>query len=166
MRRTPGLVTLTRREVCGGLAACIGAIVVTGCGGDSGGMPATDAAPPSPDSSSGGTCATTGVTDVGTPSTFTLNKPVYFASKNLFVVRDAGGLYALTARCTHQGVTVVAKTSNFYCPGHGATFSFNGDVTLGPASTPLQHFAMCTLPNGNLGVDTTMPVAKTVRLSA
>jgi cytochrome b6-f complex iron-sulfur subunit len=94
-----------------------------------------------------------------------LNKPVYFASKNVFVVRDTNGLYALTARCTHQGVTVVAHTSNFFCPGHGATFSFNGDVTLGPAATPLQHYAMCTLANGNVGVNMGMPVAKTVRLN-
>ena len=160
MRRTPKLVTFTRREVCGGLAACIGAIVVSGCGGDSGTAP--DA---SPDSNGGGMCGATG-TDVGAPSTFTLNKPVYFASKNIFVVRDTGGLYALTARCTHQGVTVVAETTDFFCPGHGATFNFNGDVTQGPANAPLQHYAMCTLPNGHVGVDTSMTVAKTVRLNA
>jgi Rieske Fe-S protein len=91
---------------------------------------------------------------------------VYFASKNIFVVRDSGGLYALTARCTHQGVTVVAQTSDFFCPGHGATFNFNGDVTQGPANSPLQHYAMCTLPNGHVGVDTSMTVTKTVRLNA
>lgn len=163
MRRAPKLVTLTRREVCGGLAACIGAIVVHGCGGDSGGTPTADAPPP--DSPGGGGVCATGVTDVGTPSTFTLNKPVYFSSKNFFVVRDASGLYALTARCTHQGVTVVAQTSNFYCPGHGAKFDFDGNVTLGPANTPLQHFSMCMLANGNVAVDTSMPVAKTVRLN-
>ena len=165
MRRAPELVALTRREVCGGLAACIGAIVVSGCGGDGGGGSQTPDAAPAPDAPAAGTCGTTGTTDVGAAATFTLNKPVYFASKNFFVVRDANGLYALTARCTHQGVTLVAKTSNFYCPGHGATFNFNGDVTLGPANTPLQHFAMCTLPNGNVGVNTAMTVAKTVRLN-
>ena len=161
MRRTLGLVTLTRRDVCGGLAACIGAMVVAGCGGDSGDMPGPDAAA----SDAGGTCGT-GVTDVGAPSTFMLGKPVYIASKNLFVIRDSSGLYALTARCTHQGVTITARTSDFMCSGHGATFDFNGDVTQGPASTPLQHYAMCTLPSGNVAVDTSMPVAKTVRLSA
>lgn len=134
---------------------------MSGCGGDS--SQTVDAPPPD---SSGAACGTTGITDVGAATTFTLNKPVYFASKNIFVVRDAGGLYALTARCTHQGVTVVARTSNFYCPGHGATFNFNGDVTLGPANSPLQHYALCTLPNGNIGVNTTMPVAKTVRFNA
>jgi Rieske Fe-S protein len=96
---------------------------------------------------------------------FMMNKPVYFSSKNFFVVRDASGLYALTARCTHQGVTVTAQTSQFFCSGHGATFNFNGDATGAPATAPLQHFAMCMLPNGNVGVDTSMSVAKTVRLN-
>jgi nitrite reductase/ring-hydroxylating ferredoxin subunit len=105
-----------------------------------------------------------GAIDVGMPSSFSLNQPVYVASKNVFIVRDASGLYALTARCTHQGVTVDARTTEFYCTGHGATFNFNGDVTHGPATTPLQHYAMCMLSNGHVGVDTSMPVAKTVRL--
>ena len=162
MRRTPELVTFTRREVCGGLAVCVGAAVVAGCGGDSSGVTAD--APPDT-GGSGGACAT-GAADVGAPTTFTTNKPVYFSTGNFFVVRDAGGLYALTARCTHEGATTVAQTSDFYCPRHGAMFDFNGTVTRGPAVTPLIHYAMCMLPNGHVGVNTTMTVAKTTRLSA
>lgn len=160
MKRNPELIVLSRREACGALALCIGAIIVPGCGGDSGSQQ-VDAAPPD---SSGAACGTSAL-DVGVPSTFVMNKPVYFMAKNVFVVRDANGLYALTARCTHQGVTVTAQTSQFYCSGHGATFNFNGDVTKGPAVTPLQHYAMCMLSNGHVGVDTSMPVAKTVRLA-
>ncbi len=164
MKRSPELVTLTRREVCGGLAACIGAVIVTGCGGSDPGT-AIDAPPPdSP--GGGGMCVGTGTTDVGLPSTFTLNKPVYFSTGRFFVVRDSGGLYALTAICTHQGVTVTAESTDFYCTGHGATFSFNGDVLGGPTSTPLQHFSMCLLSNGHVGVITSMTVAKTTRLNA
>jgi nitrite reductase/ring-hydroxylating ferredoxin subunit len=162
MRRTPALVTLTRREVCGGLAACIGAVVVSGCGGDSGNG-AVDA--PADTTGSGGGCGTSAA-DVGTPATFTTNKPVYFSTGNFFVVRDSGGLYALTARCTHEGATTVAQTSDFYCPRHGAMFDFNGAVTRGPAVSPLQHYAMCILANGHIGVTTSMTVAATQRLNA
>ena len=162
MRRSPELVTLTRREVCGGLAVCVGAVVIAGCGGDSGNG-AVDAPPDSP--GSGAACGTS-ATDVGAPSTFTANKPVYFSTGNFFVVRDSGGLYALTARCTHEGATTVAQTTDFFCPRHGATFDFNGAVTRGPAVSPLVHFAMCMLGNGHVGVTTSMSVPSTQRLNA
>lgn len=161
MKRSPELVTLTRREVCEGLVACLGALVIAGCSGSDSATP--DAAT---DSSGGGPSCGASPFDVGAPAMFTLNKPVYVQSKNVFIVRDPNGLYALTARCTHQGVTITAHTTNFYCSGHGATFDFNGLVTRGPATQPLQHYAMCMLPNGNVGVDTTVKVDKTVRLTA
>ena len=59
----------------------------------------------------------------------------------MFIVRDANGLYALTSRCPHQGVTLSAQTSTskFHCNAHGADFTFNGavidraDVEVAPA---------------------------------
>jgi nitrite reductase/ring-hydroxylating ferredoxin subunit len=156
------LVTISRREVCAGIAAA----VVAGCGGSS-----TESADAPPDtgsgsgSGSGGACATA-ATDVGAPAMFAMNQPVYFSSGNFFVVRDANGLYALTARCTHQGVTCVAETADFFCPAHGSMFDFDGNVTHGPASVPLQHYAMCLLANGHVGVDTAMKVTQATRLSA
>jgi len=161
MRRAPELVTFTRREVCGGLAVCIGAAAIAGCGGDSSGA-AADAPPPD----TGGAACTNAAVDVGAASTFTANKPVYFSTGNFFVVRDAMGLYALTARCTHEGATTVAQTADFYCPRHGAMFDFDGNVTRGPATSPLVHYAMCILANGHVGVNTAMTVAKTDRLNA
>jgi Rieske Fe-S protein len=162
MRRPPALVTLTRRDVCGGLAACIGAAVVAGCGGDPGTAPAD--APP--DTSGSGASCTTGGTDVGDPTTFVTGTPRYFSTGNFFVVRDAGGLYALTARCTHQGATISAVTNGFHCPRHGAEFDLNGAVTLGPAASPLVHYEMCDLGNGHVGVNIAKTVAATQRLTA
>jgi Rieske Fe-S protein len=93
------------------------------------------------------------------------NKPVYFSTGNFFVVRDSGGLYALTAKCTHQGTKVVVSGTQFSCPSHGATFTFNGAVTAGPANAPLVHYELCILANGNVGVTTTTTVAATTRLA-
>ncbi len=165
MKRPDALVSISRRQFCGSIAGCLGIAAVASCGGNS--SPSMPDAPMKPiDGQTMGTCPTTGATDVGAASTFVTGRPVYFSSGNFFVVRDSGGLYALTARCTHQGVTVVATSTDFRCPAHGATFDFNGAVTNGPASTPLVHYAMCTTANGHVGVQTSMTVAASVRLMA
>ena len=120
----------------------------------------------SPDAMSAATCPSSGATDVGAASTFTLNTPVYHSSGNFFVVRDSNGLYALSSRCTHQGVTVQTSGGQFYCPAHGATFTYNGAVTGGPTSTALPHYAMCTLANGHVAVVTSQTVSASQRLVA
>lgn len=186
MKRAEGLLVVTRRGFCGGVASCLG-LAIAGCtdgdtsvvqtGGLSGpdgehsgsgsgsGSGTIDAGVPG-DGGTAATCPSTGATDVGSPSAFVLNKPVYFSSGNFFVVRDSGGLYALTARCTHQGVTVEALTSEFYCPAHGATFDFDGTVTGGPALTNLVHYEMCMLSNGHVGVVKSQTVSQSQRLMA
>ena len=164
MKRPEALVSISRRQFCGSIAGCLGVAAIASCGGSSSSTP--DAAMQPIDGQTMGTCPTTGATDVGAASTFQTGKPVYFSSGNFFVVRDSGGLYALTARCTHQGVTVNGSSSGFSCPAHGATFDINGAVTSGPASTPLVHYAMCTTANGNVGVNKAMTVAASVRLMA
>ncbi len=90
---------------------------------------------------------------------------MYISSGNFFVVRDSGGLYALTARCTHQGVTVQVDSGQFYCPAHGATFDYDGNVLGGPTSTNLVHYAMCTLANGHVGVNKSQTVSQSQRLN-
>ena len=165
MKKSDALAVISRRQFCEGLAGCLGIAAVASCGGSSSGTTDAPNMPDAPGSGSGATCGT-GATDVGTASTFVLNKPVYFSSGNFFVVRDSGGLYALTARCTHQGVTVQAQTSQFYCNGHGGTFDFNGNPTGGPVFSPLVHYAMCTLANGHVGVNKSQTVAQSQRLNA
>ena len=84
----------------------------------------------------------------------------------MFVVKDSGGFYALTAKCTHQQVIIASTGTQFHCPAHGADFTFNGAVIDGPTNKALQHYAMCTLASGNLGVETTTLAAATARLVA
>lgn len=159
MKRPLGLVTISRRQFCSGVAGGVGVALAAGCGGSPGGQ-GVDAA-----ASSGGACPTSGAIDVGAPSTFVLNTPVYFAGGFLFVVRDAGGLYALTARCPHQGFTTRVQGTYFLCPRHGSEFSFDGAVLVGPAVQPLVHFAMCTLDGGHVGVLTSQMVSESDRLA-
>jgi nitrite reductase/ring-hydroxylating ferredoxin subunit len=188
MRRSEGLTVLSRRDVCGAFASCVGLALISSCtDGDvpgvqtgglngpdgtetgSGGHPDAGVPPhdaPMVDSVSMGTCPSSGATDVGPPSSFTMNNPVYKSSGNFFVVRDSAGLYALTAKCTHEGATCVVDTGEFFCPRHGATFSFNGAVLGGPVVTGLVHYAMCRMPNGNVAVITSQHVSNSQRLMA
>lgn len=80
-------------------------------------------------------------------------------------MRDSNGLYAMTAVCTHEGATCEYESAqnDIYCPRHGATFSLNGAVTQSPATKALNHFAMCTMSNGNVGVITSQTVSATER---
>lgn len=158
MKRPATLFAISRRNFC---TAVVGGIAMVAACGGSLDEPAADASV-----GSGGMCPTTGALDVGAPSTFTQNTPVYFAMGFLFVVRDANGLYALTARCPHQGFTTRVQGNDFVCPRHGSLFSFDGTVLTGPATAPLVHYAMCTLSNGNVGVFTAQTVPDTQRLDA
>jgi nitrite reductase/ring-hydroxylating ferredoxin subunit len=178
MRRVDSLRAISRRDFCafaGGLAlaACTdgntGVIRTGPLGGDDENGP--DASPPpdtgtTPDGSTAGACVGA-ATDTGkTPSQIVSGQPYYDSGSNVFIARDSGGLYALTARCTHEGATCVVDSGDFYCPRHGAQFTFNGAVISGPVVNPLVHYSLCLLPNGNLGVQTNMTVSASTRLVA
>lgn len=179
MRRARGLVEYSRRDFC----AIAGGLLLAGCtDGDlgaiqTGPLGGGDDAPPidargttggdasMADASMGAVC-TGSPTDVGAPTAFTLNTPVYVSSGRFFVVRDSGGVYAVSAACTHEGVTCTVSSMKFRCPRHGALFTFNGAIVSGPVSRPLVHYSMCTMSNGHLGVTTASIVPATTRLSA
>ncbi len=186
MRRASGLFELSRRDFCGlaglAIAGCtIGctdgstsAVQTGGLNGDEppdahvptdGAVTMHDAAGNPTDGTVMATC-TGSPTDVGDPATFVTGSPKYFSAGNFFVARDSGGLYALTAKCTHEGATTVVQGGDFYCPRHGATFSFVGAPLSGPVSVALKHYAMCTMSNGHVGVETSMVVSQSTRLVA
>ena len=53
-----------------------------------------------------------------------------------------GSFLAVSAACTHEGVTVKYNSTgnNFSCPRHGAKFDSNGAVTQGPANSNLRKY--------------------------
>lgn len=116
------------------------------------------------DASTMATCGT-GAIDVGAPSSFLVDKPIY-NSNGFFVNRDAGGIYAVSAKCTHEGAICSLITGEYQCPRHGALFKYDGTIVSGPVSSPLPHYSACLLANGHVGVDKTKVVAKSVRLNA
>lgn len=71
------------------------------------------------------------------------------------VVRQAGRIYASTTVCTHRGGTLKwhPDLDTYICPRHGAHFDIQGNVTKGPARTPLMRYAISVDANGHLIVD-------------
>ena len=155
MRRSVALVSVSRRQFCEGLASCLGLAAIAGC--------ITSGQSSGPDAS--GSCGSQSI-DCGPASTFMSEMPVFFSSGIFFVVRDASGLYAVSATCTHEGGTINVVGTDYVCPRHGATFDFDGNVLGGPAPLPLPHLEMCMLGNGNIGVNPSVKVPETQRLNA
>jgi Rieske Fe-S protein len=71
---------------------------------------------------------------------------------NFYVFRDAAGLYAVSAVCTHLGCTVARSAEGFACPCHGSRFGPGGKVLGGPAPRPLPWLEVTRAPDGQLVV--------------
>jgi Rieske Fe-S protein len=91
-------------------------------------------------------------------------------SSNVAVGWDSGGVYGMSAVCTHAGCilddgaqTIAAGLS---CPCHGSTFDGNGKVTHGPARTALQHYQVTIASDGSITIDGSKPVAADARTAA
>jgi thiosulfate dehydrogenase (quinone) large subunit len=114
--------------------------------------------------SCGASSVSIGVTgaDIALGTAFSYQAP----QAHVFVCRDAAGVYAVDAGCTHLGcdVNFVDQASGFLCPCHGATYDFNGEHPTAPAPSPLAHYAVCAEPSGTLVVDTNQIVDACVRL--
>lgn len=86
---------------------------------------------------------------------------------NIVVARDAGGVYAMSAICTHAGALLDDSSSTIAaglsCPLHGSTFDGDGKVTGGPARSALQHYAVTLAADGSLTVEGEQPVTESTR---
>ena len=80
--------------------------------------------------------------------------------------RDAGGLYAMSAVCTHAGCLLsdgASAAAGLECGCHGSQFDSNGAVTRGPAGSPLQHYEVDLAADGSLTIHGEIPVAASAR---
>jgi Rieske Fe-S protein len=89
---------------------------------------------------------------------------------NVVVARDAGGVYAMSRVCTHQGCLLDDTSSGvaggLHCPCHGSAFDGNGAVTHGPAGAALQHYAVTIAADGTMTVEGAQPVSAETRTPA
>lgn len=88
------------------------------------------------------------------------------AKHRLWVYSDDGGLFAISAVCTHLGCIVAHEgDGGFFCPCHGSRFDTAGVVTGGPAPKPLLYLELQVSPDGQLLVDKQKEVTSDVRLT-
>ena len=153
MLTSPGLPCcqrcLSRRSLLGAAAAgAAAAILPAGCGRASASVES-------------------GPIAAGNVSALTVNTLQVLDGPNVVIGRDTGGLYAMSAVCTHAGCVVVTAGSTaaagLVCDCLGSQFDAIGDVTRGPAGTPLQHYAVDVDASGNITVHGDQPVAADVR---
>lgn len=78
--------------------------------------------------------------------------------RKAYVIGVSGGIYALSAVCTHLGcITRFLSDENcIACPCHGSRFDLEGNVIHGPAPRPLPWLEVTQDAAGNLVVDTSV----------
>jgi len=79
-----------------------------------------------------------------------------------YVIGAAGGVYALSAVCTHLGCITrfLSDEGVIACPCHGSRFDLEGNVIHGPAPRPLPWLEVEADQQGNLVVDTSVVGAR------
>lgn len=105
--------------------------------------------------------------------TFTLDRPEAYptgalipvAGGRAFIGRDARGLYAISATCTHLGCLVQHSSEGFACPCHASRFDASGTVVQGPAQRPLVRVALTLDGEGRVVLHLTQAVDADFRLA-
>jgi Rieske Fe-S protein len=112
-------------------------------------------------------CPVNGKLAAGPASRFAVGTQTWFQCARVFVLRDAGGLYAMTSICTHMQCDVQFDNigDDFLCPCHLSTYDLNGNVTMGPATKPLVHFLITLDGSGNVVVDLNTTVTPDTRVA-
>ena len=90
------------------------------------------------------------------------------AAQGAYLVRDASGIYAISASCLHLGGRVQPAGDGFSCPCHGSQYNLGGTVTVGPApvGSVLAHYEVReSSPGAVLVIDLSKTVGASVRLS-
>ena len=100
----------------------------------------------------------------GPPTDFSQGILTPLTHSPVFIGRDEGGLFALSAVCTHLGCTVARSDEGLACPCHGSRFSADGVNLSGPAARPLPYLALRFNQDGLVEVNLGQTVEPTFRL--
>ena len=92
----------------------------------------------------------------GSPLDYTDGVVRFNKERKAYVIGASGGVYALSAVCTHLGCITRFRSDEriIACPCHGSRFDLEGNVVHGPAPQPLPWLEVTQDAVGNLIVDT------------
>jgi nitrite reductase/ring-hydroxylating ferredoxin subunit len=117
-----------------------------------------------------GASPASGPVAAGNVTTVSVGYLSFVGGKPVVLGRDAEGLFALSAICTHQQCDMSRDGSisgnEIVCDCHGSRFSATGAAESGPAHSPLDHYAVELAADGSItvqagkivGADTRTPV--------
>lgn len=94
---------------------------------------------------------------IGSPDDFAPGVDERFKqSHRIWIVRSAGRLFAIYARCTHLGCTPnwIEAENKFKCPCHGSGYDRDGRNFEGPAPRPMDRARISLDSDGQVVVDT------------
>ena len=95
---------------------------------------------------------------IGNPGDYPSGTRVSLEQRRVCVVREGQKLAVISTVCTHLGCTVNISDTGFSCPCHGSRYDQDGNVVSGPAPKSLEWYKVAVAPNGELEVDTNIPV--------
>ena len=71
-----------------------------------------------------------------------MNGALVYRQERVLLMRNSGGVSALSLVCTHLGCTVMVTDGDISCPCHGSRFDRQGRVLQGPATAPLRRLVL------------------------
>ncbi len=101
------------------------------------------------------------IVDAGKPDHYAPDSVTFDPQTAIYVVRTAGGFFALSAICTHLGCLTAYKPELgiIACPCHGSKFRTDGVKIEGPAPRPLPWLRMWLSDDGDLMIDRSNAIA-------
>jgi Rieske Fe-S protein len=88
------------------------------------------------------------------------------------IAMDSLGIYSMSTICTHDGCDMESSggssigDTGLSCGCHGSAFDADGNVTSGPARSPLTHWRVDIAADGSLTIQGGVPVSQSTRVSA
>lgn len=107
-------------------------------------------------SSPGASPAQVGDVEAGDVAQLAVGSLNIVGAEPVCIGRDAEGIYAMTLTCTHAGCDIgrtgMVSARGLVCGCHGSKFDTNGNVVAGPATQPMDHFAVSVDASGSLTI--------------
>jgi cytochrome b6-f complex iron-sulfur subunit len=90
--------------------------------------------------------------EIGLATDYPLNSRTVLPAIPAVLIYNSHGFSALSLVCSHLGCTVEVKPNDYACPCHGSRYDLSGNVTRGPASSPLPPLRVELTKDGKLVV--------------